>query len=224
MGLHIKSLFPSLATLWRNSAFFKTVDHKISKNARKKLKNDNFTILCSNCIGGIIYHRLGKQFLSPTINMFIKEPDFVEFCLYLDYYLSQKLEFMESDESYPVGKLRGDGNQIPSVLLHFNHDKTPETAEADWEKRKKRIVRDNLYIILYNLSEVTEEQLKKLETVPCNNKVVLTAEPLPNISWSFYIKPIKSHKFADSYLEKDVFGVRYFEKKFDYIGFLNQKH
>lgn len=222
MGLNIKKKFPGLVSLWRNSSLFGEIDRFISKRARAKLKNDHFTILCSNCIGGVIYHRLGKQFLSPTINMFIKEPDFVEFCLHLDYYLNQKLQFHESKMEYPVGILPGDGVNIPSISLHFNHDKIPETAEANWEKRKLRINRDNLYIILYNLSGVTEEELKKLESVPCKSKVVLTSKPLPSIPWSFYIKPILSHKYAYSYLEKNLFGVRYFEKKFDYISFLNQ--
>lgn len=29
---------------------------------RKLLKNNEFTIISSNCVGGIIYHELGKQF------------------------------------------------------------------------------------------------------------------------------------------------------------------
>ncbi|MEE0856404.1 MAG: DUF1919 domain-containing protein [Ruminococcus sp.] len=27
-------------------------------------------MISSNCAGGVIYHRLNKQFLSPTINLF----------------------------------------------------------------------------------------------------------------------------------------------------------
>ena len=223
MGALIKKLFSAFIPYWTDSALFHAIDRRISAKARKRLKNDHFSILCSNCIGGIIYHRLGKQFLSPTINMFIREPDFVEFCVHLDYYLAQKLRFIKANTDYPVGQLQGDGDQIPSILLHFNHDKSPEAANANWEKRKKRLVRDNMYIILYNLSGVTEEELKKLESVPCNNKVVFTASPLKNIPWSFCIKPVESHKYAENYLEKDLFGVRYFEKKFDYVRFLNQK-
>ena len=219
MGFSIKSALPAVVSAWSNSVIFKKIDRFISLQAQKKLHNDQFTILCSNCIGGVIYHRLGKQFLSPTVNMFIKEPDFVEFCLHLDYYLSQELRFLDSELPHPVGVLSGDGDRIPDITLYFNHDVYPETAKANWDRRKKRINRNNLYIILYNLSGVTETQLRTLEGVPCKNKVVLTAEPLPDIPWSFYIR---SHKPDDNYLEKDIFGVRYFEKKFNYIEFLNQ--
>ena len=222
MGFNIKAAFPAAVEAWRNSVIFKKIDRFISKQAQKKLRNDQFTIICSNCIGGVIYHRLGKQFLSPTVNMFIREPDFVEFCLHLDYYLTQELSFLESDLPYPLGVLPGDGDQIPDITLHFNHDTIPENAKANWDKRKMRINRDNLYIILYNLSGVTVQQLRQLESISCKNKVVLTSEPLPDIPWSFYIKPTRPEKLDDNYLEKDVFGVRYFEKKFNYIEFLNQ--
>ena len=222
MGFNIKAAFPAAVEAWRNSVIFKKIDRFISKQAQKKLCNDQFTIICSNCIGGVIYHRLGKQFLSPTVNMFIKEPDFVEFCLHLDYYLTQELSFLESDLPYPLGVLPGDGDQIPDITLHFNHDTIPENAKANWDKRKMRINRDNLYIILYNLSGVTVQQLRQLEHVPCKNRVVLTSKPLPEIPWSFYIKPLKPDRFNDNYLEKDIFGVRYFEKKFNYIEFLNR--
>lgn len=50
---------------------------KYEKSLQKRLKNDNFTILASNCAAGIIYNRLGKQFLSPTINMWFKQGDFI---------------------------------------------------------------------------------------------------------------------------------------------------
>ena len=45
---------------------------------RKRLKNQDFTILCSNCIGGTIYHRLGLQFRSPTVNLWMHQRDFLQ--------------------------------------------------------------------------------------------------------------------------------------------------
>lgn len=219
---NIKDRLRWAVSLWKNSRLFHWIDQQISKHFRKKLKNDRFTILCSNCIGGVIYHRLGKQFLSPTVNMFFSQPDFVAFCLHLDHYLGQELCFLQTERPHPVAILPGDGKDIPNITLYFNHDREPEEAREKWNARKQRIVRDNLYIILYNLDGVTIEQLKKLETVPCRNKVLLTCRPVPEIPWSVYIKPIESHRYAYSYLEKDIFGVRYYEKKFDFVSFLNQ--
>lgn len=38
---------------------------------RLRLENSDITILSNNCIGGIIYHKLGLRFKSPTINLLI---------------------------------------------------------------------------------------------------------------------------------------------------------
>lgn len=207
--------------IYKKTSLFHFIDDRITNRFRRRLRNDQFTILSSNCMGGVIYHRLGKQFLSPTINMFFAQPDFVNFVLFLDYYLDQDLHFIETDRGFPVAELQGNGAEIPTIRLNFNHDKIPDTAIANWEKRKKRIHRDNLFVMLYKLDGVTIEQLKSLETVPCKGRVVFTSVPIPEIPWSVYIKPIMSHRYPYNYLEMDAFGVRYYEKKFDFVSFLN---
>ena len=52
---------------------------------RKRLKNHSFSLISSNCIGGILYHDVGEQFRTPTINLII--PQFVTFAENLRYYL-----------------------------------------------------------------------------------------------------------------------------------------
>ena len=44
---------------------------------RKGLKNKDFTILSCNCAAGILYHRYNHPFLSPTINLWIEQNDFL---------------------------------------------------------------------------------------------------------------------------------------------------
>ena len=52
--------------------------HYINK---KRLKNKDFTLLTPNCLAGIIYHNLGLQFSSPTINIqFNDKTEFYKFC------------------------------------------------------------------------------------------------------------------------------------------------
>ena len=86
------------------------IDNMISAGFQRRLKNDNFTILCSNCIGGGgIYHRLGKTvFESLRSICFFLSRTFVSFCMHLDYYLQQKLHFINTKFNYPVAELRGD--------------------------------------------------------------------------------------------------------------------
>lgn len=96
----------------------------------KKLNNKKFSIVCSTCVGGVIYHDLGMQFLSPTINMFMSNSDFNKFACNLKQYLSMELTFIETDEIFPVAML-GD------IRLNFNHHTTPEEAAYDWNRRKQ---------------------------------------------------------------------------------------
>lgn len=206
---------------WRSSKLYQRIEQQISKKMRRRLEVEDFSILCSNCIGGTIYHRFGKQFKSPTVNLCFSQGDFIRFCLHLDHYLAESLCFIKTDAPYPVAKLPGDGREIPEIRILFNHYKTPEQAEEKWEERKKRILWDRLYIILYNLDGVTTEELRSLESIPCRNRVVFTCTPLPEISWSYYIKPVMSQQYPFAYLGKDLFGRRYYEKKFDIAGFLN---
>lgn len=216
----MRQLLSKIKLSWPHSRPFRFLDKLISKRFQRNLRNDSFTILSSNCIGGVIYHRLGKQFLSPTINMWFRQPDFVSFCLHLDYYLRQKLSFYRGEESYPTAELRGT-DEIPTIRLYFNHAKTEEEAEEAWEKRKPRIVRENLFIVLYKLDGVTVEQLKQLETVPCRGKVLLSAVPVPEIPWTIVIPPNMKAPNPYSFLDRNLFGIRRYEKYFDFVHWLN---
>ena len=49
------------------------------KRIRERYNSDNMpSIICSNCIGGEIYHDLGMKFYSPTINLWMSESDFLK--------------------------------------------------------------------------------------------------------------------------------------------------
>lgn len=48
----------------------------------KKIRNTP-TIISRDCCGGIIYHDCQKQFMSPTINLFMSNDDFLLFCEHL---------------------------------------------------------------------------------------------------------------------------------------------
>lgn len=195
------------------TAVKKITDSRFEKKLRRKLKNDQFSILCSTCIGGIIYHRLGKQFLSPTINMWMNQREFLIFLENLDEALAQELVFIKTKYDHPVAQLTTKGG---SVNLYFNHAKTEEEADRDWTRRKARINRDNLFVIMYDTDNITEADIRRLEKIKCRNKIVLSANKrdLP------YVLTIKS-KGASNYLEADRFGRRTFEKKFDFVKWLN---
>jgi uncharacterized protein (DUF1919 family) len=183
------------------------------KKLRKKLKNDEFSILCPNCIGGIIYNRLGKKFLSPTINLCFSSKDFLKFILDLENYLSKELKFIESEYDYPVALL-GD------IEIKFNHYNSQIEALEAWNRRKKRINYDNLFIIMYDRGGITREDILKLENIECKNKIVLTNKNY-DIDYTLQIKPNENKVDGQVFLDRDILCKRTFEKYFDFVKFLN---
>lgn len=116
--------------------------YRLQKKICKSLHNvnaDGITFISQNCIGGVLYHDLGLQFLSPTVNVFIPEPGFMKMVLNLRYYMEKELEISWGDE-YPIGKLE-------DVVIHFMHYDTCKEAKDAWDKRKARIKWDKIFVI-----------------------------------------------------------------------------
>ncbi len=131
---------------------------RIINETRKRFKNKNFSIISQNCIGGVFYHDMKMKFLSPTINLFFKEPDFVKFVLNLQYYMDLELE-MEWDEEYPIGKL-------DDITIYFMHYKTCSEAKEAWERRKYRINYDNLIIMATDRNGFNDKIFEEWKKIP----------------------------------------------------------
>lgn len=146
------------------------------------LKKSNLSILSSNCWAGFCYHRLGLEFLSPTINMFFDCRDFNKFMKDLNYYLSLPVEFVEMcyetnlRRHYPVGVI-GD------IRLNFNHYTDFDDAVACWEKRKKRINKNNILAVSYTDQE---DVAIEFDNLPYENKIIFTSFE-NNLQSSVYI-------------------------------------
>lgn len=105
------------------------VNWAYERKLRHRLRNHDFSIICSNCAGGVISHRLGKEFRSPTVNLWMRQRDFLRMTQDLRTYMSYELEFVDSEYDYPVAKLH-------DVFIFFNHAKSSAEAAADWNRRK----------------------------------------------------------------------------------------
>jgi uncharacterized protein (DUF1919 family) len=152
---------------------------KISRHAfrtynRLRLRNRNFTLITNTCIGGIIYHELGLQFLSPTINCGIRSHEqFFTFCTHLQHYTSLPLTFIQSEWDYPVAILKGDYGDI---TIYFSHYKNQQQANNKWEQRKKRINWNNIIIVMDG-DNCTDQQIAAFDKIPHLHKVIYTIRP-----------------------------------------------
>lgn len=87
--------------------------------------------------------------------------------LNLDYYLSLKLR-MTWGEEYPIGYL-------DDVAIYFMHYNTCQEAERGWEKRKARIIHDNIIVLCTDMVDFTDEVYEKWRRIPYP-KVLFTAK------------------------------------------------
>lgn len=109
---------------------------------------DTPTIFSPNCWGGLTYHSLGLQFMSPLINMWEDHDDYLRLLSDPHYYMSLKPQFLETCDNgqippYPVVML-GD------VKIRMNHYRDYDEAMECWMRRVKRIRWDNLFVMLWD--------------------------------------------------------------------------
>ena len=143
------------------------LQHKIA-GLRKKVHAEDVTILSQNCIGGVFYHDMGMQFLSPTINTFIPEPGYLRMVLNLREYMAMEPEIHWGEE-YPIGML-GD------VQIHFMHYKTCQEARESWLRRVKRINYDKILVLCTDRDGFDDEAYALWKQIPYP-KVLFTAHP-----------------------------------------------
>ncbi len=175
----------------------------IDFNEYIKLKNSHLTIFSPMCWAGACYHRLGLEFLSPTINMWENLDDFNKLMTNLDTYMSYPVEFVGTryesilKREYPVGLLNG-------ILLHFNHYENFDQAVSCWERRKKKINKNNILIVSYTTSEKT---LYEFENITYKNKLIFT--PLDvNTPSSYHLKQDDSGKDYGMLVNETALGVK----------------
>lgn len=227
-------MLSTLKNIYKNSFVYKMIEKSINNKYRKRLENSNFTILCPNCIGGVIYNRLGQRFDSPTVNLTINTSDFCNFLEHFDYYISQPMvDSGFNAHDIPFGTIKGYEN-IPDIDINFIHYKTFEEGYKKWNERKTRINKENMYVIMYDIDNLnkddyskvgfaSEDDLKKFENFKCKNKVLLTRNPNNRKPYAHYIEPNYNGPYPLVYLTRNILGLNVFESKWDFVEFLNKK-
>lgn len=227
-------MISKLKKMFKNSFIFKQIDKAENKYYQKKLTNTEFTILCPNCVGGLIYHRLGEKFNSPTIDLTINSDDFCSFLENLEYYVSTDVEYHSTrEDGVPIGIIRGN-ETYRDIKIYFTHYKDFDKARDKWNERKLRIKKDNTYAVMYDIGDfnqedykkagyLSNENLEKFENFKCNNKVLLTSNPNHKSKYAHYIKPNFNGPYPLVYLNRGITGLMQYEKEFDFVGFINKK-
>ncbi|MBQ8837139.1 MAG: DUF1919 domain-containing protein [Clostridia bacterium] len=188
--------------LWRN------------KLERSQLQNCDFTIFSQNCIGGIMYHDLGLQFRSPTVNLLFTPSDFIKFMKDIKTYLGAPLRFEDRNTNYPVAFLN-------NIEIRFLHYKTAEEANEKWEDRKARINWDNIFVICCD-EGLSYDEILDFDSLPFEHKIIFLSKEMPEIKSGVYTKRFSDKTDARLLNFADPLGKRYYQDYIDYVKWLNK--
>lgn len=202
------------------NALIRYIYRKIKKF---RLKNGDLTIISNNCIAGIIYHDLGLKFNSPTINLLIKNQDFIKFLEHFDYFINCELEEFNTNEyNYPIGILKS--SSYGDIYIHFMHYDNFLNAKNKWNIRKKRIDVSNLFIIMELGIHTNSVLLEKFKNLDFKNKLCIVNSKLFEDEHTKYLDIYDRYENGKiiNYKGKLIKIKRYLDD-IDYIKFFNKK-
>lgn len=182
----------------------------------------DFTLFSSDCLAGIVYSNLDRKFLSPTINMWFMEKDFLKLCLSPEYYMGCGFRFLKDEEKdvpFPVGVL-GEGDR--SIEINFEHYAADEECVEAWNRRKERILWDNLFVVMSDL-ELSDEEYRRFYDIKAKRKIMFTWNPERADGKEIFQINRHGKDHVRRYSNRNLNGMRDFEIFFDYIKWLNME-
>lgn len=194
------------------------------RSIRKRLKNQEFTLITNDCFGGIIYHQLGLPFQSPTINLYFDFEGYLAFARDIPYYLGCEIEDVSAQSGlpFPVGRIvPKDESHIP-VTLNFVHYNSFEEAVSKWKKRAERIHYDNIVFLYYHLGEEEPDLFREFETLPGKKMMILQRDmPGCGLEHYCYLRTFEPEKGVNHWLDREGSTGRRVCNRFDFVSFLN---
>ena len=172
------------------------------------------SIVCNNCLGGVLSNNYNIQFCSPFVNLWIPIPHYIEICENIynlkDFSLS---DITPRDNKYPIGLLNG------KWTIHFMHYKTFDEAKNKWMDRINRIDYTKLYFILVETS-CTIDDLLSFDKLPFNKKIALVQNPHKKIKSTFHVKGYAGGKNGEILWPSHIWGTCLYDQ-FDWLNFLD---
>ncbi len=141
---------------------------------RAKYNPKDFVIISNNCWGAEVYQRLGVQYNTPFVGLFVCGPDYVKMLNNLEHYLKAGLKFKRSTNffdtlpDYPIGDLDG-------IEIHFVHYTNEAEAREKWTRRAARMLqekdRSKYFLKICDRDFADEDVIKAFHKLPYPNKI-----------------------------------------------------
>ncbi len=172
------------------------------------------TILCCNCTAGALYHDLGLQFTSPTINLYMSAADFMAFCERLEHYLSLTPEPVEGNGGLPYPLAR-----LGELTLHCVHYASFAEAAQKWEARKQRMNMNNIFVLATDRDGFDAACFERFTRLPYRKKL-FAHKPWPHPDCVCIAGYEAATQVGD--LMEMVWGGARVIDQFDWVGWLNE--
>ena len=180
--------------------------------------NMDMSIIATNCVGGEIYHILGRKFNTPFINVSIPRKHFITMACHFKEYMTAPYR-LEKAQTVNGVYLYLEPEGLPVVRIRFPHDTEETVVKANWDKRVKRINYDKLAFICDDRG-LDEADYKLYDDVQGFKKIMLTSKEI-GYSWAKVLPSYLGKSCVGDYNYKDYLrGVWKFEKEWDYWNFL----
>lgn len=180
--------------------------------------NMDMSIIATNCVGGEIYHILGRKFNTPFINVSIPRKHFITMACHFKEYMTAPYR-LEKAQTINGVYLYLEPEGLPVVRIRFPHDTEETVVKANWDKRVKRINYDKLAFICDDRG-LDESDYKEYDKVKGYKKIMLTSKEI-GYPWGKVLSAYRGKPCCGDYNYKDYFrGLWKFEKEWDYWNFL----
>jgi len=191
-------------------------------NSTLNLNDNNFSIICNNCLGGFIYQYYNIEYRTPTLGVFFLAVDYIKFLSNIKFYLSKQLEFISPKESmyyedfknsalsidFPIAKLS-------DIEIFFMHYKNEDEVIKKWNRRINKINWNDLIIIFAENEMCNLEIIKQFDALPFFNKICFTRDDHKEIKSSCFIEEMKD--------PKRLWDVETIMKHFNITEFINNR-
>lgn len=198
-------------TLW---SFFRSI--RIIINRKRIKKSISRTIVCNNCLGGIISNDLGMKFCSPFVNLWIPGEHYIEILKDIMHLSKYSIEEVSHNSSrYPIGVLNKKWE------LHFMHYKSFDEAVHKWRERVERMDIKNMYVILVETSSVKYDDMVEFDKLPFKNKILITHKYYPEIKCAVAIEKYDEINInGELFSPYNIWGMKKYDQ-INWIDFLN---
>ena len=187
-------------------------------------RNRDFTIISQNCMGGLIYHDLGLQFKTPTIDLVIRGENFIR--------LVENLQEVLSVPAVP-GRERIPGeNPYPTIrasdveVCGFHYPTCAEACEA-WNRRRERVNLNNVFVIANAWDMDDDPALMEKLVRASDYKTIVFSDKEYSFPGCFHLPGGFWKRDAEGLLHPNPMDFipgsykRYFEEFFDFVDWLN---